>query len=481
MKRGFRAVALLLCGLVVVLAACGHGNNSTTGTTVTTPPGNVPWTFVGGPSLVGQSGAYGTQGVGAATNQPGSRDSAATWTDSAGNLWLFGGGSAYDVSGTVGALNDLWKYSPSTGFWTWVAGPNRVNQSGVYGTKGTAAAANNPGARAGAATWTDSSGNLYLFGGIGYDVTGLNGTLNDLWKFNPTAGQWTWIGGSSNANAGGVYGTLGTAEAGNVPGAREGAVAWRDKNGDFWLFGGAGYDGANGNGTGTNGQLNDLWKYAPASGEWTWVAGPYLANQAASYGTVGTAAASNNPGPRQSAAGWLDASGNLWLLGGLGRDSSGASGFLNDLWKFVPSTGQWTWVSGASTVGQVSVYGTLGTAATGNLPGSRATAVAFTDAAGNLWLFGGQGFASGGTLGYLNDLWEYSPSTAQWTYQSGSTAINGVGVYGTRGTASTSNSPGGRLNAAGWYAGGKFWVFGGGGIDSASGLGQLNDLWSSTL
>ena len=66
MKRGFRSDALLLCGLVVVLAACGHSNNSTTGNTVTTPPGNVPWTFVGGPILVGQSGAYGTQGIGAA-------------------------------------------------------------------------------------------------------------------------------------------------------------------------------------------------------------------------------------------------------------------------------------------------------------------------------------------------------------------------------------------------------------------------------
>ena len=31
------------------------------------------------------------------------------------------------------------------------------------------------------------------------------------------------------------------------------------------------------------------------------------------------------------------------------------------------------------------------------------------DAAGNLWLFGGQGLCSSGTVGYLNDLWKYEP------------------------------------------------------------------------
>jgi hypothetical protein len=43
---------------------------------------------------------------------------------------------------------------------------NADNASGVYGTQGTAAASNVPGARYSASSWIDSSGNLWLFGGL---------------------------------------------------------------------------------------------------------------------------------------------------------------------------------------------------------------------------------------------------------------------------------------------------------------------------
>jgi hypothetical protein len=42
-----------------------------------------------------------------------------------------------------------------------------------------------PGARFGAHSWTDASGNLWLFGGQGGDATGNVGYLNDLWKYTP--------------------------------------------------------------------------------------------------------------------------------------------------------------------------------------------------------------------------------------------------------------------------------------------------------
>ena len=56
------------------------------------------------------------------------------------------------------------------------------NQTGVYGTKGLADAANVPGARYRSICWTDSNGNLWLFGGLGYDSGGSYGRLNDLWE-----------------------------------------------------------------------------------------------------------------------------------------------------------------------------------------------------------------------------------------------------------------------------------------------------------
>src|SRR5574341_498235 len=92
-------------------------------------------------------------------------------------------------------------------------------------------------------SWIDGSGNLWLFGGEGVDSAGRWGDLNDLWKFDGT--NWTWISGSDTIIypfQGGVYGTKGTASPSNVPGGRFGAVSWIDGSGNFWLFGGYGYD-----------------------------------------------------------------------------------------------------------------------------------------------------------------------------------------------------------------------------------------------
>ena len=53
--------------------------------------------------------------------------------------------------------------------------------------------------------------------------------------------QWVWMTGASSTNAYGNYGTIVVAAAGNSPGARIGAVSWKDKTGNLWLFGGFGY------------------------------------------------------------------------------------------------------------------------------------------------------------------------------------------------------------------------------------------------
>ncbi len=36
------------------------------------------------------------------------------------------------------------------------------------------------------------------------------------------------------------------------------------------------------------------------------------------------------------AAAWIDHSGHTWLFGGLGNDSTGTFGYLNDLWMYQP-------------------------------------------------------------------------------------------------------------------------------------------------
>jgi hypothetical protein len=64
--------------------------------------------------------------------------------------------------------NDLWRYRPSTLEWTWISGSNITKQLGVYGNQGNGSANNVPGARYFSSSWTDSQGNFWLFGGLGY-------------------------------------------------------------------------------------------------------------------------------------------------------------------------------------------------------------------------------------------------------------------------------------------------------------------------
>ncbi|HEY1726393.1 MAG TPA: kelch repeat-containing protein [Steroidobacteraceae bacterium] len=432
------------------------------------------WIWEGGLNSVNASGAYGTQGASSANNLPGGRYSASSWTDSSGNLWLFGG-TGYDSSGAVGSLNDLWQYSSSTGQWTWVSGASGHNAVGVYGTEGSAAASNIPGARYGASSWIDSSGDLWLFGGYGYAATGGAGELNDLWRYTPSTGQWTWVSGGNADNASGVYGTQGTGSVSNIPGARYAASAWTDSAGNLWLFGGYGFDTA-----GSVGELNDLWRYTPSTGQWTWVSGGSGESAAGVYGTQATASAANVPGARQAASAWTDSSGKLWMFGGYGYGATGGLGYLNDLWQYSTSTGEWTWVSGGSGNNTSGVYGTQGTAASGNVPGSRQAASSWIDSSGRLWLFGGYGDDATGGLGYLDDLWQYSPSTGLWTDVAGSTADNAAGVYGTQATISD-GVPGGRQGATSWIdSSGKLWLFGGTGYGALAN-GYLNDLWQFVL
>jgi N-acetylneuraminic acid mutarotase len=429
------------------------------------------WIWEGGLDSVNASGVYGTQGAASASNLPGARYDSSSWSDSSGNFWLFGG-AGYDSTGGIGDLNDLWQYSPSTGQWVWVSGGNEDNASGVYGTSGAASAGNVPGGRYSASSWIDLSGNLWLFGGYGYDSAGGVGRLNDLWQYTPSTRQWVWVSGGKADNASGVYGTLGTASAGNVPGARYSASSWIDSSGNLWLFGGFGYDS-----TGASGSLNDLWRYSPSSAQWTWVSGGNADNASGVYGTQGSAAASNVPGARQAANSWIDSSGNLWLFGGYGYDSTGGAGYLNDLWQYSPSSGQWTWISGVNADNASGVYGTQGTAAASNVPGGRYSGSSWIDSSGNLLLFGGYGYGSTSGLGALNDLWLYSPSAGLWTEVSGSSADNATGSYGSQGTVSASATPGARQAANSWTdSSGHLWLFGGAGYGSA-GNGYLNDLW----
>jgi hypothetical protein len=120
--------------------------------------------------------------------------------------------------------------------WTWRGGPSTGAQTSIFGTEGIPIPGNVPAARSQAAIWTDSNGNFWMFGGgLGYlyGSSELLATLgrsefvfNDLWKFNPSANEWTWMGHGTTVNQSGVYGALRTTAPGDFPGGRLGASSW---------------------------------------------------------------------------------------------------------------------------------------------------------------------------------------------------------------------------------------------------------------
>jgi N-acetylneuraminic acid mutarotase len=437
------------------------------------------FTWMKGFSVADQKGVYGTIGLSSPLNNPGGRQGAVTWQDGSGNFWLFGG-FGYDNIGNAGQLNDLWKYNVTANQWTWVSGSDVFIQLGIYGTLGTPSSTNCPGARANAVGWTDGSGNLWLFGGRGYEANPTFGHLNDLWKFNVTTKEWTWMGGSDHIYQTATYGTIGTGSSSNIPGARAFGQAWKDIAGNMWLFGGTGIT----TNSLTLGKLNDLWKYDPVNNEWTWVNGSNLLDQPGTYGTLGTAGALNTPGGRESSRGWVDANGNFWLFGGTGYDvASTSTGKLNDLWKYNASANQWTWLNGSNVIDQAGVYGTQTVPTATNFPGSREASATWIDGVGNCWLFGGLGFATSTVnTGSLNDLWKYNTAQNQWTWIKGSNVLSQQGALGTMGLPSANNIPGGRELMASWIdpATNRLWLFGGMGQPGTGSAGQLGDLWQYT-
>jgi len=491
--RIFRFLLPLACLGVFLVVGAGAVLPAGAQTTATNE-----WTWMGGSNTPTGAlvGVYGTLGTPAAGNIPSGRTGAASWTDISGNFWIFGGYGTSVTPYFEDMLDDLWEFNPSTNEWAWMGGSYPfMGQPGTYGTLGQPAAGNWPGSRQSSATWTDGSGNFWLFGGMGYDANQNSCSLNDLWEFAPSTGYWAWRGGSTMGCASGVYGSLETPAVGNIPGGRWGANTWTDSKGNVWLFGGYGFD-SNGNSS----DLNDLWKLNLSTNEWTWMSGSNtlpsttllnklysnvcelsapgdVCGQPGVYGSLRVAADENVPGGRDTGVSWTDSNGNLWLFAGEGFDSVARWGDLNDLWEFNPAVNQWTWMGGTTTAYGNAEYGTVQVPSAANIPASEYGAAGWPDKDGNIWIFGGTtGLLVPDTMGGNNDFWEFSPSANEWAWMGGA-QNDGQPVYGTIQIPAAGNIPGGRNGATALTDKfGNLWLFGGGGSVPNTGA-YLNDLW----
>ena len=362
------------------------------------------------------------------------------------------------------------------GSWNWVSGSQTPNPTPSWGQKGVPDTANHPGEISSQTAWTDASGNVWLFGGE-YFVGTVPHLTNDLWMYNPTMSTWTWESGDSTPDQRGVYGTRRQASPTNKPGSRFGQVGWKDGFGNFWMFGGFGYDADN-----SLGMLNDLWEYIPGANQWMLVNGDTLINNPGVYGFQNVTTVANEPPARYFSASWTDAAGIFWLFGGAMSTNSGSpsaplTDLFNDLWMYDPSNNQWTWVSGNNTTNNVGVYGNKGAVDPGNMPGGRFAASGWADKAGNFFIFGGRTLSTN----YFNDTWKFTKSSGEWTWIRGANVLDKKGIYGTMGVPAPANTPGARVSQTSWTdVAGNAWIFGGRGYDSAGNVGLMNDMWEFT-
>jgi hypothetical protein len=337
------------------------------------------WTWVRGVGNAWSTPVYGTQGIPTPSNTPGPRTlGTLTWTDTTGNLWLFGG------SAGMGFNADLWKYDVASNMWTWVSGSNAPNAPGVYGTQGLASAANYPPSRAETnASWVHAPTNtLWLYGGQSY--SSLDSLYSDLWSYDIASNTWTWVNGSNVLGAPPVFGALGVPSSSNHPGARCVYSKWTDEYNNFWLMGA---------GSPTNSR-NDLWKYNPSSNEWTWMSGSTNFNTPCVAASVCSYDMQNSPPGNtfEQKASWADSKGNLWTF----------SLDPNLLWKFNPDSNRWLLPRGNCT--NIPFHqGVMGVPDSSNWPASNNGTSSWIDANDNLWMYVA---ANGGSY-----LWKYIPDT----------------------------------------------------------------------
>ena len=472
-------------GIAIFLAVfLAHALSASAGL-ATDPPAYLP-VWIAGSDTGNALGIYGTKGQAAAANLPGGREWTTVWTDADGNPMVFGGygwgkyryGSQY--LNALGPLNDVWRYDAANDAWTWVQGENFTWGTGTVDVDTSLPV--RPSGRYGMVHWREASGDELFFGGWGFDGDCCYDFLAETWRWDSVANAWVFLRLTEKT---GVYGERGVASDDNHPGARARAASWTAADGTFWLFGGVGY-ATDDTETGT---LNDLWKYDPASGQWTWMHGTNSLEAAGVYGEKGVPAADNTPGGRVGAAHWVDVSGNLWLFGGEEcalppLDYNRCLTVRGDLWKYDPTANTWTWMAGSDETGQNGVYGEQGLPAPGNTPGARTDAAFWTDAAGNLWLFGGvaQALADDGTFTSdtlpFADLWQYDVALGLWTWMQGSRDLGEESVHGERGVGALTNRIGGREGAVAVAAqAGDVWLFGGAVSPNTMNYETFGDLW----
>eukprot|EP01119_Soliformovum_irregulare_P019513 TRINITY_DN6196_c0_g1_i1.p1 TRINITY_DN6196_c0_g1~~TRINITY_DN6196_c0_g1_i1.p1 ORF type:complete len:503 (-),score=129.15 TRINITY_DN6196_c0_g1_i1:29-1537(-) len=248
---------------------------------------------------------------------PTARRGAACWSDGGDRLWMYGG-TGVNKTGSQGLFADLWYYQISLASWKHVHG----NQDSLdilphYNPD----LSSNPGSRRSSATWIDSDGVIWLFGGVTPD-----GDRGDLWKYLPASKIWIFMAGPDTPDQPGIYSEIGVAIQGQFPGCRREPYAAIGDDDILYLFGGEGFASHE------EGYLNDLWKYDPfGDGAWFWMGGSSDPGSRSNRNLDGEMGSQFHPGARNGGKMWIQ-DGVAYIFGGYGYSDSNA-GVLNEIWK----------------------------------------------------------------------------------------------------------------------------------------------------
>lgn len=357
-------------------------------------PADNTWTWVKGPGHANGNAVWGILRTPAQSNIPAARGwGTLSWTGKDGKFWLYSGSAGY---------NDLWRYDPGSNEWTWMHGDSIRHAYGtrpVHGILGVASPLNTPGTRdETSASWTDKEGNLWLFGGRGFESIHGSGVYNDLWKFDTSINQWIWMHGPNHADDRGHYGIKGLPSLLNRPSSRQAYAKWKDSEGNLYLFGG--FTFVFGLGCNLQGH-NDVWKFDLRLKNWIWIDGDSTINSAGNYSAVCSANSSYPRNSMENRATCFDRFNNAFMFGNLGVTCNNYTNSSNELWHFNSLFNEWSLIRPDGLV----YWGNKGSGTSLTMPPKTFGSVAWLRN-GEVWVFGGSDY---GNYSSYNSMWKFTP------------------------------------------------------------------------
>jgi Kelch motif/Galactose oxidase, central domain len=356
------------------------------------------------------------------------------------------GGAALDND----FASDFWVYDISQQKWAFIYDLGWPAITDIIGRESTIAQL---GGRNRVASAVDNNGNIWFFGGLYKNRnTDEISSRSDLWKYNTKTKKFTYFGDQGSSP--------------NKPSMRHRARAWFDDSNNLWIYGGVLHS--------TGASYNDLWKYNTTTNEWAFVSGDKNISYCKTCingvypsptDTLGT---QYYPRARSDYGYWKDNSGSVWIYGGYTEDH-GVDEY-GDLWKFNPTTSQWTLISGSDV---------FNPPATATNPGSRNAPYCWVGSNGKLYMTGG----SRQYFYFLRDTWRVNPTDGSWeAVNTDSTLINNVPVSAGFQIEDSTNIPGASVNTLDHLTTGSHtYLFSGYGMGSNNNLGFTGAMWRYSL